>query len=40
MHGAKYFSTVDMKSEYHKVEVEETHKERTRFTEGSTGFYE
>jgi len=38
--GAKYFSTMDMKSGYHQIEVEESHKERTAFTVGSLGFYE
>lgn len=40
LHGAKYFSTLDMKSGYHQVEVEESHKERTAFTVGSIGFFE
>ena len=40
LHGAKYFSTLDMKSGYHQVEVEESHKERTAFTVGTLGFYE
>lgn len=40
LHGASYFSTMDMKSGYHQIEVEETHKERTAFTVGSIGFYE
>ena len=38
--GSKYFSTIDMKSGYHQVEVEDTHKERTAFTVGPLGFYE
>ena len=36
----KYFSTIDMKSGYHQVEMEEEHKERTAFTVGPLGFYE
>lgn len=40
LHGAKVFSTLDMKSGYHQVEVEEEHKERTAFTVGPLGFYE
>ena len=39
-HGARYFTTLDMKSGYHQVELEETHKERTAFSVGSIGFYE
>ena len=31
---SKYYSTLDMKSGYHQVEIEETHKERTSFTVG------
>ena len=38
--GTKYFSTIDMKSGYHQVELEEHHKERTGFTVGSIGFFE
>lgn len=40
LHGAQFFSTVDMKSGYHQIKVEETHKERTAFTVGSLGFFE
>lgn len=40
INGAKYFSVLDMKSGYHQVEIEESHKERTAFTLGSLGFYE
>ena len=40
LHGAKYFSTMDMKSGYHQIEVEESHKERTAFTVGALGFFE
>ena len=40
LHGAKYFTTIDMKAGYHQIEVEEAHKERTAFTVGSIGFYE
>lgn len=40
LHGAKYFSTIDMKSGYHQVELEELHKERTAFTVGPLGFFE
>ena len=39
LNGAKYFSTVDMKSGYHQVEVEEKHKERTAFTLGPYGLW-
>ena len=38
LHGAKFFSTIDMKSGYHQVEIEEEHKERTAFTVGPLGF--
>lgn len=38
--GNKYFSTIDMKSGYHQVEIFEQHKERTAFTVGPLGFYE
>ena len=40
LHGARYFTTIDMKSGYHQVEVEEEHKERTGFTVGPLGFWE
>ena len=40
LHGAKVFSTIDMKSGYRQAEVEEVHKERTAFTVGPLGFYE
>lgn len=40
LHGARYFTTLDMKSGYFQVEVEEEHKERTAFTVGAMGFYE
>ena len=40
LHGAKYFSTIDMKAGYHQVEIEDQHKERTAFTVGPLGFYE
>lgn len=40
LHGAKYFSTIDMKAGYYQVELEDTHKERTAFTVGPLGFYE
>ena len=40
LQGSKYFSTIDMKSGYHQVEVEEIHKERTAFSVANLGFYE
>jgi hypothetical protein len=40
LHGARYFTTIDMKSGYYQVEMEESHKERTSFTMGPLGFYE
>jgi len=40
LNGAKYFSTIDMKSGYHQIEVEERHKERTSFSAGALGFWE
>jgi len=39
LHVAWYFSTLDMKSGYHQVELEDDHKQRTAFTVGSLGFY-
>ena len=38
--GAKYFSSLDMRSGYYQVEVEEDHKPRTAFTVGPLGFYQ
>jgi len=35
-----YYTVLDMKSGYHQVEVEESHKQRTVFTVGPLGFYE
>lgn len=40
LHGAKYFTTVDMKAGYHQVKVEDSHRERTAFTAGPLGFYQ
>ena len=40
LNGAKLFSTIDMKSGYHQVSVEESHKCRTTFTVGPIGFFE
>ena len=40
LHGAKWFSTIDMKSGYHQVDVEEEHKAYTAFTLGPLGFWE
>lgn len=37
--SSKFFSVIDMKSGYHQVPIEETHKERTAFTVGSLGFF-
>lgn len=40
LNGSTLFSTIDMKSGYHQVNMEETHKCRTAFTVGPLGFYE
>ena len=40
LHGAKVFRTIDMKSGYHQVEMEEIHNERIAFTVGPLGLYE
>jgi hypothetical protein len=38
--GNHYYTVLYMKSGYHQVEVEESHKQRTAFTVGPLGFYE
>ncbi|XP_076101165.1 uncharacterized protein LOC143070948 [Mytilus galloprovincialis] len=38
--GNTLYTVLDMKSGYHQVEVEESHKQRTAFTVGPLGFYE
>ena len=38
LYGSKWFSTIDMKSGYHQVEMEEDHKPLTAFTLGPLGF--
>ena len=40
LNGSTVFSTIDMKSGYHQVSVEDCHKCRTAFTVGPLGFYE
>ena len=40
LNGSTVFSTIDMKSGYHQVSVEDSHKCRTAFTVGPLGFYE
>ena len=40
LHGSKYFSTINMKSGFHQVEVKEENKHWTFFTAGPLGFYE
>ena len=40
LHGAKWFSVLDMKSSYWQVEIEEVDKHKTAFTVGQLGFYE
>lgn len=37
---SKLYTTIDMKSGYHQVELEKSHKERTVFTVGPLGFFE
>ena len=40
MAGSKYFSSLDLRSGYYQVEMEEEHKPRTAFTVGPWGFWE
>ena len=40
LHGAKWFSTLDLKSGYWQVELEEKAKHPTAFTMGPLGFWE
>ena len=40
LYGTKWFSSLDIKSAYRQVEVEEADKEKTAFTVGPLGFYE
>ena len=39
-YDSKWFSTIDMKSGYHQVEMEEDHKPLTAFTLGPLGIWE
>lgn len=40
LHGSEWFSTLDMKSGHHQVELFEDQKQYTAFTLGPLGFYE
>ena len=40
LHGAKWFSTLDIKSAHWQVEIEEQDKHKTAFVVGQLGFYE
>lgn len=40
MGGCSWFSTLDLKSGYYQVEIEEKDKKKTAFTVGPLGFYE
>ena len=40
LHGAQFFSCLDLKSGYWQVEIEEEHKPLTAFSVGPLGFYE
>ncbi|KAK3789149.1 hypothetical protein RRG08_001542 [Elysia crispata] len=40
LRGAKYFSRLDLKSDYHLISIREDHKPYTAFTVGPLGFWE
>ena len=40
LHGSQWFSSLDLKSEYWHVEMDEESKPLTAFTAGPLGFYE
>ena len=40
LHGAKYFSSLDLKSAFWQIEIAEEDKAKTAFTLGPLGFYE